>query len=99
MGHEDRVIRDFAEHVCPGYTTLMHAQASHYRNWLKDVLGDAQAHGEYLGGLLARVGENRHSLHHGDDGSDKERGGPISPPEARDPRRVAVVVALSTCSL
>lgn len=39
------------------------------------------AMGVYLGGYRGRVGEDRHSLHFGDPGSDKERGGRITPPD------------------
>lgn len=46
----ERVMRGFVELVCTGYCSLLHVQASSYRDQLNAVLADAQKYGEFLGG-------------------------------------------------
>lgn len=41
-------MRDFMKLVCTGYTLIMCAQASRYRDRPNAVLGDGQSRGEYL---------------------------------------------------
>lgn len=57
IGRRKMVIHDFTKRVCTGYTTLLHAQTFRYCDCLNDLLGDAQARGESLGGFHIRVGE------------------------------------------
>lgn len=57
------------------------------------MLDDAQALGECLGGFRVRIGEDGHSLHHGDEGSHEERGGLTPPPEGDEPCEDVVVVS------
>lgn len=63
---------------------------------LNSALGDAQARGEYFSSFLARVGENGHSFHHGDEDCDEESGGQTPPPEIDDPRNDVVFAHRST---
>lgn len=92
----ERVFHDFVERVCTGYTTLLRAQVSSYRDRLNTVLGEAQVRGEYLGCFPVRAWEDGHSLHLGDEDRDKERVGRTSPREGDDPLDDGVVVHPST---
>lgn len=50
IGRVERVVSDFAERVCTGYSSLMGAQASSFCNCLKSLLSDEQSPFEFLGG-------------------------------------------------
>lgn len=95
-GRREKIIYNFTKRLCTAYTTLMRAQASGYRNRLNAVPGDDQAREELLGGFRARLREDRHSWHPGNDKSDVEHGGRTSPPEGVGPPDNVVVVPPST---
>lgn len=92
IGRGKRVICNFAELLCTGYTTSLRKQASSYLDRLTTVLDDAQARVEFLGGFRVQVGEDGHSLHIGNEDSDEERGGQTLPSEGNDPRHDDVVM-------
>lgn len=75
IGRGERVMRDFVELVCAGYSSLLHKQAPSYRPQRNALLGDAQAHGEYLCGYRVCMGENDQAFNNGETDSDEERGG------------------------
>lgn len=81
IGREDTVIHDFVKRLYTGYTSLMRAQPSRYRDWLNTVLIDAWARWEYLGGFPVRLEEDGRSHHHGNKDNDEEREGRTPPPE------------------
>lgn len=60
---EERVIRDFAERVCTGYTSAMHALAGYNRYRLSALLTDVQLWCKYLGGYQVCALDDGHSLH------------------------------------
>lgn len=75
----ERLMRDLAQHVYTGYTSVICAQASRYWDRVSVVLGDAQSRGEYLGIYRIRMGEDSHDLHVGEADSDEEQWGSTSP--------------------
>lgn len=95
IGRDERVIHNFANRACTGYTIVIRAQASSYRDGFDDVLGDSQSSGEYPGGFHVRVVEDEPSLHHGDEDSDEECGGRTPPTEGDHLRDEVVVVSPS----
>lgn len=54
----ERFIRDFADRACKGYSSLVRAQSTTYRDRLNAVLDDAPLRGEYLGVVHVRVSKN-----------------------------------------
>lgn len=56
--------------MCIGYTSLMRAQASSYRNRLNALLGNAQSRGESLGGSRVYAVEDGRFVHLGVDEND-----------------------------
>lgn len=69
-------------YVYEGYTSLVRAQASSYRDRLTDVVWDAQLRGEYLGVNRAHNGENSLCPHRSDANRDGERGVTLVQPKA-----------------
>lgn len=88
-------MHNFGEHVCTGCTTIMRAQASIYGDRLNAVLGDAQAHKEYLCDFHVHVEEDGHSLQLEDEDSKEEPGGRTPPPE----RGRTLVIMLLLCPI
>lgn len=75
ISRRERVIRDFDERVCTGYTSLVRAQASSYRDCLKVLLSDTRSRVDYLRGHQVPVGEDYHSFRLGERNNSKERNG------------------------
>lgn len=93
VGREERVIRDFFDHVCTGYTILMRVRASGYCDGLNVVMCDAQGRGVYFGRFCMRVRKDKNSLYLGDQDSDEEHGVRTSPPKGSDSLDDVVVKA------
>lgn len=67
------ILGDFADEVCKGYSSLVRAPSTSYRDRLIASLADLQLKGDYFDGLRVRASENGHLLHIVDDDSDESR--------------------------